>query len=97
MDKPLSQCMKMEFVCKIDGKKFDTEKQLHMHLRKHKMRMAEYYQKYYPRRDMLTGDLIKFNSTIINYGELEDFVTENKFTAKDIQVSFSIKTTVQNI
>ena len=48
--------------CKVDGEKFDTEKQLHMHLRKHKMRMAEYYQKYYPRRDMLTGDLIKFKN-----------------------------------
>lgn len=52
----------MEFVCKIDGKKFDTEKQLHMYLRKYKMRMAEYYQKYYPRRDLLTGDLIKFKN-----------------------------------
>ena len=62
MDKPLSECMKMEYVCKIDGEKFDTEKKLHMHLRKHKMRMAEYYQKYYPRRDLLTGDLIKFKN-----------------------------------
>ena len=51
-----------EFVCKVDGEKFETEKQLHMHLRKHKMRMAEYYQKFYPRRDLLTGDLIKFKN-----------------------------------
>jgi hypothetical protein len=62
MDKPLSECMKVEFTCKVDGEKFDTEKQLHMHLRKHKMRMAEYYQKYYPRRDLLTGDFIKFKN-----------------------------------
>ena len=62
MDKPLNECIKMEYVCKIDGEKFDTEKKLHMHLRKHKMRMAEYYQKYYPRRDLLTGDLIKFKN-----------------------------------
>ena len=62
MDKPLSECIKVEHVCKIDGEKFETEKQLHMHLRKHKMRMAEYYQKYYPRRDLLTGDLIKFKN-----------------------------------
>ena len=52
----------MEFTCKIDGEKFETEKALHMHLRKHKMRMAEYYQKYYPRRDLLTGELIKFKN-----------------------------------
>jgi len=58
----LKDCIKMEFACKIDGEKFETEKALHMHLRKHKMRMAEYYQKYYPRRDLLTGELIKFKN-----------------------------------
>ena len=41
--------------------------------------------------------LFKFNSTILNYGDLEDFVTKNKFTAKDIQFGLSIKTTVQKI
>jgi hypothetical protein len=48
--------------CKVDGEEFATEKELHMHLRKHKLRMAEYYQKYYPRRDLLTEDLIKFKN-----------------------------------
>ncbi len=62
MDKSLSECMKMEFVCKIDGKKFETEKQLHMYLRKYKMRMAEYYQKYYPRRDLVFYCLLANNN-----------------------------------
>ena len=62
MVKDLKDCMKMVYTCKIDGEEFETEKALHMHLRKHKMRMAEYYQKYYPRRDLLTGDLIKFKN-----------------------------------
>jgi hypothetical protein len=51
-----------ELICKIDGAKFDTEKELHRYLRKFKMRMAEYYQKFYPRRDLLTGELIKFKN-----------------------------------
>tara|TARA_B100000287_G_scaffold434951_1_gene501107 strand:+ start:4853 stop:5782 length:930 start_codon:yes stop_codon:yes gene_type:complete len=51
-----------KFVCKVDGAKFDTEKELHRYLRKFKMRMAEYYQKYYPRRDLFTGELIKFKN-----------------------------------
>ena len=52
----------VELTCKIDGAKFETEKELHRYLRKFKIRMAEYYQKYYPRRDLLTGELIKFKN-----------------------------------
>jgi len=46
----------VELTCKIDGAKFETEKELHRYLRKFKIRMAEYYQKYYPRRDYLRGN-----------------------------------------
>ena len=46
--------------CKIDGESFETEKELHKHLRKHKIRIAEYYQKYYPRYDKHDGKMIKF-------------------------------------
>ena len=49
-------------ICKIDGETFDTDKELHKHLRKHKMRMAEYYQTYYPRYDLHTKDIIKFKN-----------------------------------
>ena len=52
----------VELTCKIDGAQFETEKELHRYLRKFKIRMAEYYQKYYPRRDLLTGELIKFKN-----------------------------------
>tara|TARA_B100000676_G_scaffold249652_1_gene253819 strand:+ start:5744 stop:6703 length:960 start_codon:yes stop_codon:yes gene_type:complete len=48
--------------CKIDGEVFDTEKDLHKHLRKHKIRIAEYYQKYYPRYDKHDGSMIKFKN-----------------------------------
>lgn len=49
-------------ICKIDNEEFASDKELHKHLRKHKMRMAEYYQKYYPRFDKHTGDIIKFKN-----------------------------------
>ena len=52
--------------CKIDGEAFDTEKELHKHLRKHKIRVAEYYQKYYPRYDKRDGKMIKFKNFLWN-------------------------------
>ena len=48
--------------CKVCDKSFDTERQLHAHLKAHKMRMAEYYQTYYPRHDKHDGKIIKFKS-----------------------------------
>lgn len=49
-------------ICKIDNEEFDSDKELHKHLRKHKIRMAEYYQTYYPRYDKHTGNIIKFKN-----------------------------------
>ena len=48
--------------CKECGKEFKTEKSLHAHIKQHKMRLAEYYQKNFPRKDLYSGDLIKFKS-----------------------------------
>ena len=48
--------------CKECGKEFKTEKSLHAHIKQHKMRLAEYYQKNFPRKDLHSGDLIKFKS-----------------------------------
>jgi len=48
--------------CVICNKEFELEKQLHAHLKAHKMRMAEYYQTHFPRKDLYSGDLIKFKS-----------------------------------
>jgi hypothetical protein len=41
---------------------FQTDRQLHAHLRVHKLRMAEYYQRYYPRYDKHDGKIIKFKN-----------------------------------
>ena len=48
--------------CKACEKEFETEKQLHAHLKAHGLLMVEYYQKYYPRHDLHDGSIIKFKN-----------------------------------
>ena len=48
--------------CKVCGKEFESEGSLHKHLKVHKLRMAAYYQKYYPRHDKYDNKIIKFKS-----------------------------------
>ena len=61
--------------CAVCGKEFDTERQLHGHLKAHKLRMAEYYQKYFPRKDKYSGELIKFKS--------KDYYFDRDFNSRD--------------
>ena len=48
--------------CKVCGKEFESDSSLHKHLRAHKLRMVEYYQKYFPRYDRYDKKIIKFKS-----------------------------------
>tara|TARA_Y100001973_G_C5207362_1_gene342540 strand:+ start:4936 stop:5886 length:951 start_codon:yes stop_codon:yes gene_type:complete len=48
--------------CAVCGKEFDSDRQLHAHIKAHDLRMVEYYQKYFPRYDLHTGDFIKFKN-----------------------------------
>ena len=48
--------------CKVCQKEFENDASLHRHLRAHSLRKVEYYQKYFPRYDLHTGDIIKFKS-----------------------------------
>ena len=48
--------------CKICSEQFESEKSLHMHLRSHKITLAEYYTKYYPRNNLLTGEPLPFKN-----------------------------------
>lgn len=48
--------------CKICSEEFESEKKLHMHLRSHKITLAEYYTRYYPRNNMLTGEPLPFKN-----------------------------------
>tara|TARA_B100000131_G_C18117523_1_gene611791 strand:- start:2183 stop:3136 length:954 start_codon:yes stop_codon:yes gene_type:complete len=52
----------MANTCKVCGLSFSSERQLHGHLKAHKLRLAEYYQQYYPRYDLHTGEIIKFKN-----------------------------------
>ena len=44
--------------CKICEAEFPSEKSLHLHLRKHKIRIVEYYQTHYPRHDLHDNSII---------------------------------------
>ena len=48
--------------CAVCGKEFETDRQLHAHLKAHKLRMAEYYQVYFPRYDKYDNKIIKFKN-----------------------------------
>lgn len=52
----------MSVICQVDGKEFKDEKTLHLALRSYGLNKAKYYQKYYERRDLLTGELINFKT-----------------------------------
>lgn len=48
--------------CKICKKEFETDRQLHAHLKAHKLTMIEYYQQEYPRYDLYNKKIIKFKN-----------------------------------
>ena len=48
--------------CKECNKEFDAEKRLHAHIKVHDLRVAAYYQKYYPRYDLRDKKIIKFKN-----------------------------------
>lgn len=51
-----------QFKCKECGEVFPSERSLHCHLKKHKISIAEYYYKYWPRHDLWTAKPIKFKN-----------------------------------
>ena len=46
--------------CEECGKEFPSERSLHAHLKSHKLKIKDYYYKYFPRRDKYDNELIKF-------------------------------------
>lgn len=52
----------MSYECQICGEEFSTEKGLHIHIKKHKIDLATYYTTYYPRKNLLTGELLPFRT-----------------------------------
>lgn len=54
--------MDNNIICKVCSKSFPDDTALHHHLKAHKLRQAEYYQKYYPRFDRYDNNIIKFKN-----------------------------------
>ena len=52
----------MSVISKIDGKEFKDEKSLHLALRTYGLNKEKYYHKYFPRKDLLTGETINFKN-----------------------------------
>ena len=51
-----------DYTCQECNKEFDAEKRLHAHIKAHDLRVAAYYQKYYPRYDLRDKKIIKFKN-----------------------------------
>lgn len=52
----------MSFICKVDNSTHESLEDLHKKLRKFKIKQADYYEEYYPKKDLLTGEKIPFKS-----------------------------------
>jgi len=52
----------MSFNCLECQQKFDSERSLHAHIKKHDMFLHDYYVKHFRRKDLLTGDLLPFKN-----------------------------------
>ena len=51
-----------KYKCKACGKDFESERALHCHIKVHQMTLAEYYVKFYQRKNKLTGELLPFKN-----------------------------------
>lgn len=52
----------MSVICKIDGKKFQDDKSLHLALKGYGYNKEKYYHKFYPKKDLFTGEVINFKN-----------------------------------
>ena len=48
--------------CNVCKKEFKEDKNLHLHIKAHKLSIGDYYQTQFPRRDLHTQELIKFKN-----------------------------------
>jgi len=61
--------------CKVCEKEYENDRKFHAHLKAHKLKMADYYNQYEPRKDLLTGEYIKFKNK--DYYFSHDFNNKN--------------------
>ena len=48
--------------CAICNKEFKADKNLHFHIKAHKLSISEYYQSQFPRYDLYDKKIIKFKN-----------------------------------
>jgi len=75
------------FLCKECGESFSSERSLHAHLKIHKLNVASYYCKHFPRKDLLTGAQLPFKQKDEYFSSYfscrENLLTWLKKTPKD--------------
>jgi len=49
-------------ICKACGQEFKSDNALHKHIKAHNLTVPEYYTKYYPRKNRLTGDPLPYKN-----------------------------------
>ena len=82
--------------CEECKQEFETDKQLHAHLKKHSLRVVEYYQKYFPRYDLYDKKIIKFKNKDQYFRDDFNTITNLKKWLKDKPMEES-KAYCQNI
>ena len=63
--------------CKVCDADFDSQRALHAHIKSHNLFLAEYYCKYYPRYNLLTGEQLPFKKR-------EDYFVKSFSTIKEL-------------
>jgi len=93
--------MSSSFKCQVCHEEFDTEKGLHIHLKKHKMDLATYYTTFYPRNNLLTGKPLPFKKKDDYFNN--DFSTRSQLIKwcmsqdKEVTAEYSLKKLKQRI
>jgi len=82
--------------CEVCNLEFETDKQLHAHLKKHSLRVVEYYQKYFPRHDLYDKKIIRFKNKDQYFRDDFNTITNLKKWLKDKPIEES-KAYCQNI
>ena len=82
--------------CAECGQEFESDKQLHAHLKKHSLRVVEYYQKYFPRYDLYDKKIIRFKNKDQYFRDDFNTITNLKKWLKDKPLEES-KAYCQNI
>ena len=82
--------------CAECGQEFETDKQLHAHLKKHSLRVVEYYQKHFPKYDLYDKKIIRFKNKDQYFRDDFNTITNLKKWLKDKPLEES-KAYCQNI